>query len=94
MKLLGDTGGIKPMTSKDALRHIKSFMAECWTSYPKWCWQKDKIPQALAECGYYWTRLTPEDKELAWQEICKHSRFCEKFSDHLKNLDPGRSLLQ
>ena len=81
------------MTSNDALRHIKNFIAEAWTEYPKWCWTKNRIPQALAECFYYWTRLNEQDKQTAWQLIASHGRFSERFSDYLREKDEKTQLL-
>lgn len=81
------------MTSDFALKHIKNFIAEAFTEYPRWVWTKGRIPQALAECRYYWVRLNDEDREKAWPIIASHARFAEKFSDYLREQDEKMGLL-
>lgn len=71
------------MTSNDALRHLKSLIDEAFTMFPKWSWTKNRVPEAVNEALYYYSRLSAEDKQKGWSEICRHARFSEKVSEAL-----------
>lgn len=67
-------------------------MREVWLEYSRWCWMKDKVPQAAAEMVYYLSRCDEDDRNAAWQEIAQHARFSEKVSE-LLSAQKGKSTL-